>query len=213
MGCSAASRRPPGVALRPGPARPRGRPPRSGCPGRSARRVGASLLGTYTGEKLVRGFRAVLFRHAQRLSLAYHDTKGTSRLDLPHPVRRPVRPVGRGRRGHPARHLGVHPGRDGRRHHPARLAAGPGRPGGGPGPVPAVPRLRAAAQAAGQGGQEDREPGPVGGPGGAVGHPGGQGVRPGGSGARAVRRPIDRRDAGPAAGRPAVRVCSGCWSG
>jgi ATP-binding cassette subfamily B protein len=37
-----------------------------------------SLLGTYTGEKLVRGFRAVLFRQAQRLSLAYHDTKGTS---------------------------------------------------------------------------------------------------------------------------------------
>ena len=40
--------------------------------------LGAALLGTYTGEKLVRGFRAVLFRHAQRLSLTYHDTKGTS---------------------------------------------------------------------------------------------------------------------------------------
>src|SRR5437868_3860209 len=38
----------------------------------------ATLLGTYVGEKLVRGFRAVLFRHAQRLSLTYHDTKGTS---------------------------------------------------------------------------------------------------------------------------------------
>ena len=40
--------------------------------------VAASVLGTYIGEKLVRGFRAVLFRHAQRLSLTYHDTKGTT---------------------------------------------------------------------------------------------------------------------------------------
>ncbi len=40
--------------------------------------LAASVLGTYVGEKLVRGFRAVLFRHAQRLSLTYHDTKGTS---------------------------------------------------------------------------------------------------------------------------------------
>jgi ATP-binding cassette subfamily B protein len=40
--------------------------------------LASSLLGAYTGEKLVREFRAVLFRHAQRLSLAYHDTKGTS---------------------------------------------------------------------------------------------------------------------------------------
>src|SRR5439155_9454472 len=38
----------------------------------------AGLLTTYTGEKLLRGFRARLFRHVQRLSLAYHDTKGTS---------------------------------------------------------------------------------------------------------------------------------------
>src|SRR5262245_54199403 len=40
--------------------------------------MAASLLGTYVGEKLVRGFRAVLFRHAQRLSLSYHDAQGTS---------------------------------------------------------------------------------------------------------------------------------------
>ncbi len=38
----------------------------------------ASLLGTYVSEKLVRGFRATLFRHAQRLSLAYHDARGTT---------------------------------------------------------------------------------------------------------------------------------------
>jgi len=36
------------------------------------------LLRTYTGEKLVLDFRAKLFRHAQRLSLSYHDTKGTT---------------------------------------------------------------------------------------------------------------------------------------
>ncbi len=38
----------------------------------------ASVLRTYTGEKLVLDFRARLFRHAQRLSLSYHDSKGTS---------------------------------------------------------------------------------------------------------------------------------------
>jgi len=36
-----------------------------------------SLLTTYTGERLLRGFRSRLFRHAQRLSLSYHDTQGT----------------------------------------------------------------------------------------------------------------------------------------
>jgi ATP-binding cassette subfamily B protein len=32
----------------------------------------------YTGEKLVLNFQAQLFRHAQRLSLSYHDTMGTA---------------------------------------------------------------------------------------------------------------------------------------
>jgi ATP-binding cassette subfamily B protein len=36
------------------------------------------LLQTYTGEKLVVEFRALLFRHAQRLSLAYHDRRGVT---------------------------------------------------------------------------------------------------------------------------------------
>ena len=36
------------------------------------------LLSTITGEKLVLNFRTILFNHIQRLSLAYHDTKGTS---------------------------------------------------------------------------------------------------------------------------------------
>lgn len=36
------------------------------------------LLQTYTGEKLVLGFRSTLFRHVQRLSLSYHDARGTS---------------------------------------------------------------------------------------------------------------------------------------
>jgi ATP-binding cassette subfamily B protein len=40
--------------------------------------VASSILQTYTGEKLVLEFRARLFRHVQRLSLAYHDTKGTA---------------------------------------------------------------------------------------------------------------------------------------
>jgi ATP-binding cassette, subfamily B, bacterial len=40
--------------------------------------ISDSLLRMYTGEKLVLGFRARLFRHVQRLSLAYHDTRGTA---------------------------------------------------------------------------------------------------------------------------------------
>jgi ATP-binding cassette subfamily B protein len=40
--------------------------------------LACSLLSASTGEKLVLGFRASLFRHAQRLSLSYHDSRGTS---------------------------------------------------------------------------------------------------------------------------------------
>ena len=40
--------------------------------------LGSSLLSVYTGEKLVLGFRTQLFSHIQRLSLSYHDSKGTS---------------------------------------------------------------------------------------------------------------------------------------
>ena len=36
------------------------------------------MLQSYTGEKLVLDFRAALFGHVQRLSLAYHDTRGTA---------------------------------------------------------------------------------------------------------------------------------------
>ncbi len=36
------------------------------------------LLRTYTGEKLVLSFRSQLFAHVQRLSLSFHDRKGTS---------------------------------------------------------------------------------------------------------------------------------------
>jgi ATP-binding cassette subfamily B protein len=40
--------------------------------------IASSLLRTYVGENLVVGFRAQLFRRGQRLSLSYHDTKGTT---------------------------------------------------------------------------------------------------------------------------------------
>ena len=40
--------------------------------------LGNNLLRTYTGERLVLGFRSRIFRHAQRLSLSYHDSKGTA---------------------------------------------------------------------------------------------------------------------------------------
>jgi len=40
--------------------------------------LGTWLLQAYTGEKLVLSLRAQLFRHVQRLSLSYHDTKGTA---------------------------------------------------------------------------------------------------------------------------------------
>jgi ATP-binding cassette, subfamily B, bacterial len=40
--------------------------------------LGYSVLSAYTGEKLVLNFRVQLFRHVQRLSLLYHDLKGTT---------------------------------------------------------------------------------------------------------------------------------------
>jgi ATP-binding cassette subfamily B protein len=42
------------------------------------RGICGAILRTYAGEKLVIDFRTRLFRHAQRLSLAYHDSRGTS---------------------------------------------------------------------------------------------------------------------------------------
>ena len=39
-------------------------------------RVASSLSRTYTGEKLTLAFRNKLFRHVQRLSVSYHDSKG-----------------------------------------------------------------------------------------------------------------------------------------
>src|SRR5919201_2967028 len=40
--------------------------------------LASSVLSTYTGERMVLNFRAQLFRHVQRLSLAHHDTQGTA---------------------------------------------------------------------------------------------------------------------------------------
>lgn len=37
-----------------------------------------TLVSTYTGERILLDFRARIFRHVQRLSLAYHDTTGTA---------------------------------------------------------------------------------------------------------------------------------------
>jgi len=41
-------------------------------------RLANTLLSTYTGEQLTLAYRAELFRHVQRLSLTYHDLKGTT---------------------------------------------------------------------------------------------------------------------------------------
>ena len=43
-----------------------------------AQRTASAALRTWTSEKLVLEFRARLFRHVQRLSLSYHDTRGTA---------------------------------------------------------------------------------------------------------------------------------------
>jgi ATP-binding cassette subfamily B protein len=40
--------------------------------------LGAWILQTYTGERLVLDFRAQLFQHIQRLSVSYHDLRGSS---------------------------------------------------------------------------------------------------------------------------------------
>ncbi len=41
-------------------------------------RVAAGVLTAYTGERLLMKFRGRLFAHAQRLSLTYHDTRGSA---------------------------------------------------------------------------------------------------------------------------------------
>jgi ATP-binding cassette subfamily B protein len=46
--------------------------------GRLTLELAFAMLRAYAGEKLVLAFRARLFRHVQRLSLSYHDTKGTA---------------------------------------------------------------------------------------------------------------------------------------
>jgi ATP-binding cassette, subfamily B, bacterial len=43
-----------------------------------AHSLGTSLLQVYTGEKLVLGFRGRIFNQVQRLSISYHDKKGTA---------------------------------------------------------------------------------------------------------------------------------------
>src|SRR5215207_10288023 len=40
--------------------------------------LASTLIRTYTGERITLEFRIQLFRHVQRLSLAFHDTRGTS---------------------------------------------------------------------------------------------------------------------------------------
>jgi ATP-binding cassette subfamily B protein len=40
--------------------------------------LGTTVLSTYTGERLLLDFRTRLFRHLQRLSVSYHDLKGTT---------------------------------------------------------------------------------------------------------------------------------------
>ncbi len=45
---------------------------------RSLQQAAESLLRISTGEKLLLGFRSQLFRHAQRLSLSYHDATATA---------------------------------------------------------------------------------------------------------------------------------------
>jgi len=43
-----------------------------------AQKLGTWLLQTWTGERLCLDFRAQLLRQAQRLSLIYHDTRGST---------------------------------------------------------------------------------------------------------------------------------------
>jgi ATP-binding cassette subfamily B protein len=44
----------------------------------SVRDLWSELLQTYAGQRLARDFRGILFRHVQRLSLSYHDMRGTA---------------------------------------------------------------------------------------------------------------------------------------
>ena len=44
----------------------------------SVQSLWSDLLQTYAGQKLAQDFRGILFRHVQRLSLSYHDMRGTA---------------------------------------------------------------------------------------------------------------------------------------
>src|SRR5438132_4798754 len=43
-----------------------------------AQQLAAALLGNYVKEKMILDFRTHMFRHLQRISLSYHDSKGTA---------------------------------------------------------------------------------------------------------------------------------------
>src|SRR5438309_941126 len=43
-----------------------------------AQQLAAALLGNYVKEKMILDFRTYMFRHLQRISLSYHDSKGTA---------------------------------------------------------------------------------------------------------------------------------------
>ena len=45
--------------------------------------LAGTLLRSYVGERLLLRFRSQLFRHAQGLSLSYHDTHGTADTSAP----------------------------------------------------------------------------------------------------------------------------------
>ena len=45
---------------------------------RQLQELASAMLHSYAGSRLVLGFRAKLFRHVQRLSLMYHDSRGSS---------------------------------------------------------------------------------------------------------------------------------------
>ena len=70
--------------------------------------LSTNLLRTYTSERLTLHFRAQLFQHAQRLSIGYHDRKGTA--DANYRIQSDaaaIPSVAVGRRD-PFHHVGVH---------------------------------------------------------------------------------------------------------
>ena len=160
------------------------------------------VLQTYTTEQLLLRFRARLFAHVQRLSMAYHDTRGTS--DSTYRIQYDAQAVQTLAVNGLVPFITCRPDarRHGRRHHAPRLAPGDRGPGHDADPLLAGARVDRTAPRAVGCRQDIRQFVDGGRAGGAGSAAGGEGVRSGAARGRTLRPPLDTRHVGADPTRP-----------